>query len=75
MVTTTRSMAVHAIPQATRFNNNSVREDQTHVLPESHLNLSEKQSQADDQEDCAADANQRGLKALGSDVTVRQKNT
>ena len=36
MVATTCSMAIHAIPQAARFNNR-IRRDQTHVLPKSHF--------------------------------------
>ena len=36
------------------------------------FNLLEKQSQANDQEHCAADANQHGLKVFGSDVTAKQ---
>ena len=37
LVTTTRSMAIHEIPQKTRLNDNSIREDSTHVLPKSNL--------------------------------------
>ena len=38
LVTSTRCTAIHAIPQAARFHNNSVREeDSTHVLPKSHF--------------------------------------
>ena len=37
LVTTTRSMAIHEIPQKTRLNDNSIREDSTHVLPKPNL--------------------------------------
>ena len=37
LVTTTRSMAIHAIPQTTRLNNHSIREDSTHVLRKPNL--------------------------------------
>ena len=36
-VTTTRSMAAHAIPRTTRLNNHSIREDSTHAISEPHL--------------------------------------
>ena len=37
IVTTTRSMAIHAIPQTTRFNNHGIREDTTHAISEPNL--------------------------------------
>ena len=36
-LTTTRSMAIHEIPQKTRLDDNSIREDSTHVLPKPNL--------------------------------------
>ena len=39
LVITTRSMAIHAIPQTTRLNHHSFREDPTHVLPQPNLIL------------------------------------
>ena len=39
MVTTTRDMAIHAIPQTTRLNNHNIREDSTQVLPKTQSHL------------------------------------
>ena len=41
-------------------------------LTKAPLYLSEKQSQADNQEHCSIDSNQHGVKAFGSDVTAKQ---
>ena len=43
-------MAIHAIHQTTRLNNDSIRKDSTYVLPKSQSYLLEKQLHADDRE-------------------------
>ena len=65
----TRSIAIHAIPQTTRLNNHSVREDSTHVLPQTQSYSVERLLRAD--EHWATNWNQRGSKAVGSDVTAK----
>ena len=72
--TVLRSLGYHgtqAIPQTTRLNNNSIREDST----QNPILLVGGQLRADDQEHWSTNWNQHGSKAFGSDVTAKPMST